>query len=199
MLFDGWAALARARAVIFFRRRLRRKVTHQPEADMFPTTDTVHSTTTQKPPRPQNRELVSLSLRLLAGRDMSRRDFVAKLIDKGFTADEASQSADWCRAEGWLNEARFADGAARRLGQKYGASRVAQVLKQKGVGQEALEETVAQLKETDLARARALWQRRFGEPSMAANERAKQIRYLQTRGFSFAIIKKVLDGATDDE
>ena len=202
-----------------------------------------------KPDKPANRELVSAALRLLARRDMSRREFITKLtqissprnkaqspkgssgwrskeqkraaIDSSkessstatdsafetgnndslveFTPDEIEAVTAWCAAEGFLNETRFAEGKARSLGARYGAKRVGATLKQKGVAEEVIAETVSVLKETDLARARAMWLRKFSEPATSANDRNKQIRYLQLRGFGFDVIKRVINGATDED
>lgn len=145
-------------------------------------------------PKPQNRELVSASLRMLAMRDMSRLQFVQKLKAKSFTPDEIASAATWCEAEGWLNEARYADVMARRLGQKYGVSRITLALRQKGVNDLAITETVAALQDSEISRAHDVWSRRYEVTPNSAEERAKQTRYLQSRGFSFAAIKQVLSG-----
>jgi regulatory protein len=148
--------------------------------------------------KPDNRELVSAALKLLAGRDMSRADFTSKLRSREFSPGDVEAVADWCQAEGWLNEARYAEGASRRLGAKYGAKRVAQTLRQKGVDDEAISASMAALKESEVDRARILWSRKFGAAPSSADERAKQIRYLQSRGFGFDTIKKVINGADDE-
>ena len=148
--------------------------------------------------KPENREIVSASLRILTGRDMSRAEFVKKLTAKAFTPEDIDAAAAWCIAEGWLNETRYADSAGRRLGMKYGASRVAQTLRHKGVGEEAMSAAVALLKVSDFERARALWLRKFGEPADNANDKGKQIRYLQSRGFGFDVIKRVISGEEHD-
>ena len=145
-------------------------------------------------PKPQNRELVSASLRMLAMRDMSRMQFVQKLSAKAFASEEIGVAVAWCEAEGWLNEARYADVTARRLGQKYGASRISHTLRQKGVNDLAIAETVAILRESELARALRIWSRRFAAIPDSADARVKQTRYLQSRGFSFDVIKQILSG-----
>jgi regulatory protein len=152
-----------------------------------------------KVPKPDNRELVSASLKLLAMRDMSRAQFTDKLGKKDFTPDEIVEAIAWCEAEGWLNESRYAEVTARRLGQKYGATRVAQTLRQKGVNDEAVTETIAAMKETEHARAYEVWSRKFHAQPVSPEERAKQTRYLQSRGFSFAIIRRVLAGQNGEE
>ncbi len=141
--------------------------------------------------KPENRALVTASLRILAGRDMSRAEFVRKLAGKDFTALEAEQAADWCIAEGWLNEARYAENASRRLSARYGASRVAQKLRQKGVTAEQVDSGMAALKETEAARAREVWERKFVQAPADGAEKAKQSRYLQSRGFSFDAIRQL--------
>ena len=116
-----------------------------------------------------------------------------------FSAEEIEAVAVWCTAEGFLNEIRFAEGKARSLANRYGASRVGATLKQKGVAEETVAATIIALKATDLARARAMWLRKFGEPTTDSNKRNKQIRYLLFRGFGFDVIKHVIDGSTDED
>jgi regulatory protein len=160
--------------------------------------DAINTITAAKPARPANRELVSIALRLLAMREMSRAQFVEKLTAREFSGEETAEAVAWCTAEGWLNDTRFASVTARRLSQKYGSTRVARTLKQKGVHSDAVIDAIAVLQETELMRARAVWARKFAALPTSADRRAKQVRYLQVRGFSFAVIKQVLSGVTDD-
>ena len=71
-------------------------------------------------------------------------------------------------------------------------------LRDKGVTEQAIAEVTPDLKENELAQARAVWIRKFREPPADANAKSKQIRYLQSRGFSFAIIKQVIRGTEDE-
>ena len=147
-------------------------------------------------PKPANREIVSASLRLLAMRDMSRMEFERKLTAKKFTPEDIAAAVVWCEAEDWLNEARYAEATARRLGHKYGATRIAQTLKQKGVPNSAVAETVNAMKDSEVARAQAVFERKFHDAPTSADERAKRIRYMQTRGFSFDVIKRAMCAAS---
>jgi len=153
----------------------------------------------EKASKPENREVVSASLKLLAIRDMSRSQFVDKLKKKEFNEHDINAAIAWCEAEGWLNEARYAEVAARRLGHKYGASRVAATLRQKGVNDDAVTHTIAAMKEGEFSRACSVWARKFDQLPDAAEVRAKQTRYLQSRGFSFAVTKRVLAGEVECE
>jgi regulatory protein len=147
--------------------------------------------------KPENRELLSRALALLSRRDASRAEFIARLIAAGYEKSEVEGAADWCVAEGFLNEARYVESAARRLSARYGVSRVTRALRDKGVTDEAIAGVTPDLRENELAQARAVWTRKFREPPVDANARTKQIRYLQSRGFSFAIIKQVIRGSEE--
>lgn len=150
------------------------------------------------PTKPENKALVSAALRLLSRRDYSRSEFIRKLTTGEFGKDDVEAAADWCHEQGFLNEARFAESASRRLGAKFGAKRVAHTLRQKGVTEEQVSAAVLTLNESERDRARALWTRKFGKVAESAEEKSKQIRYLQSRGFSFAIIKLVISGEPDE-
>jgi regulatory protein len=149
--------------------------------------------------KPENRELVSAALTLLSRRDMSRSEFVTKLGSREFTPEEIESVIAWCAAEGFFNETRYAETKARSLGNRYGARRVGATLRQKGVDEEIVATTMAQLKETDFDRARDMWLRKFGEVAADANEKNKHIRFLQSRGFGFDVIKRVIAGKNTDE
>jgi regulatory protein len=58
---------------------------------------------------------------------------------------------------------------------------------------------VAALQGTEMARAQALWQKKFGEVASGPSERAKQTRFLASRGFSGDTIRRVLAGPSEDE
>ena len=145
-------------------------------------------------PKPENKELLARALALLSRRDASRAEFTTKMLRGGFDKADVSAAADWCVEMGFLNEARYVAGAARRLSAKFGASRVAHTLRSKGVTEESIAEVTPELKESELERARAVWVRKFREPPVDATAKSKQIRHLQTRGFSFDVIKLVIRG-----
>ena len=93
-----------------------------------------------------------------------------------------------------LSEERFAEERARRLSRKYGAARIRQDLKAKGVSEELIE----RVSPTDeLERARAILERKYRVPASSREERAKRMRFLQSRGFSFEIIFKLLSARSD--
>jgi regulatory protein len=82
---------------------------------------------------------------------------------------------------------------------RMGAMRVRQELQKKGIAPEAIGEAVATLRDTELPRAREVWARRFDALPASQTERAKQARFLMTRGFSGEVVMRVLSDKGFDE
>jgi regulatory protein len=74
---------------------------------------------------------------------------------------------------------------------------VRQELQAKGLPAEAIQAAVQEMRSTELDRARAVWRKKFGEPPADANARAKQIRFLMSRGFAAEVVKRVVAGADE--
>ena len=83
---------------------------------------------------------------------------------------------------------------------RFGAARVHNDLRRRGVDPVLLDEAAEPLKQGELAVAREVWRRRFGTQPTSAEERLRQLRFLRNRGFSGSTIARVLkDGAIDDD
>ena len=74
-----------------------------------------------------------------------------------------------------------------------GLLRIQQELAQRGVAPEQAQVALAGLREAQVPLAREVWRKRFGNPPQDAAERQKQTRFLASRGFSFDVIRQVLD------
>ncbi len=116
------------------------------------------------------------------------------------------------QAQGHLSDQRFTESRIHARASRFGNRRIEQELQQHGVG---LDEAARQaLQDTELARALAVWQQRFGRERAAAQappsdlslasdrqaqqrERARQHRFLAQRGFSSAAILAVLKQQED--
>jgi regulatory protein len=83
----------------------------------------------------------------------------------------------------------------RVRGARYGSARVAQDLRARGVSGELAASLIGDLKAGETERARALWQKKFGSAPGDARERARQMRFLQARGFAPEVIYKVVPRA----
>ena len=89
-----------------------------------------------------------------------------------------------------LSNERFAEARARQLARKYGAARIRHDLNSKGVSKETTERTVAEL--DDVAKAKEILARKYGAPATSREEHARRARFLQSRGFSFEVVRRLL-------
>ena len=132
------------------------------------------------------------AIAMLARREHSRSELRGKL--RRFTRDTAAidEVLDAMQAGDYLSDERTAASISRVRGARYGSLRVANDLRSKGIGGALATATLAALKSTEAERAQALWQNKFGEPPADANERARQMRFLQARGFASDLIRKTV-------
>lgn len=141
--------------------------------------------------------LRSRALGLLARREHSRAELKRKLGPHTEDAQELTDLLDDFTRRGWLSDARFAEALVHDKQAKFGTSRLAYELRERGVEDSVIREQMATLKDSELDRARQVWQSKFGVLPEDAKVRAKQMRFLQSRGFSFDVIGKVLRGISE--
>ena len=149
-----------------------------------------------KPDSPK--ELKARALRLLMRRDQSRAELARQLLPHAESAAAVDLLIDELLQRKLLSEDRLAESRAHTLSRKYGASRVRQDLRGKGISDETIERVTAEAKSTELERAREIWKKKFREAATSRPERAKQMRFLAARGFSGDTIRKVLDQTDGD-
>ena len=139
------------------------------------------------------------ALRLLGQREHTRLELERKLARYEEEPGTLAQALDELQAKGYLNEQRAAESLVHRRAGQYGAIRLRQEMQDKGLARELITQTLAGLKDTELARAREVWRRRFDAAPQTAPERAKQMRFLLTRGFSGEVVRRVLGSDPADE
>ena len=140
-------------------------------------------------------ELRARALRLLARREHSRAELERKLGPHAGSAELVAGVVEALAQRKQLSDERYAEERARSLSRKYGAGRIRQDLKSKGVDAE----TIARIStEGELERARSILARKYREPATTREERAKRMRFLQGRGFSFDIIHSLLSSRDPD-
>jgi regulatory protein len=132
----------------------------------------------------------------LARREYSRAELTHKL--RLHTGDEHSAELkrvlDELQAKGLLSDARFAAMLARSRGQRFGAARIRQELREHGLDDDLVRAVMEPLAQTEEQRARAVWRKRFGRAPVNAAERARQLRFLSQRGFATDVILRVVGG-----
>jgi len=137
------------------------------------------------------------ALRLLAGREHSRAELERKLAEHETEPGELARALDELQAKGFINEQRVVESVVYRRASRLGASRVKRELQAKGLPAEAVAQAVAGLQATEVDRAREVWRKKFGEPAPDAAGRARQMRFLASRGFSPESIRRVVRGDDD--
>ena len=154
-------------------------------------------------PRPaQTLSLKGRALRYLAAREHSRAELATKLsrhVGPEDDPDAGARVLDELAAKGFIDEARVAESVLHRRAGRLGGARVLQELRAKGLPDDVVADAAAQLRSTELARAQAVWRRKFGQPPADAAERARQLRFLAARGFSGDVARRALGGAADDD
>jgi regulatory protein len=151
----------------------------------------------KKSQRP-TRSLKGRALGYLSRREYSRAELARKLEPYVEETDSLDTVLDALEAENWLSDSRFAESLVHRRSSKLGTSRILGELKQHALDQTLVEEVSAQLRDTELARAQAVWRKKFGELPQTPAERAKQMRFLASRGFSGSTIGKILKGIDEE-
>ena len=137
------------------------------------------------------------ALALLARREHTRSELQRKLAAQAEDPQELIDLLDDLARRGWLSDARFAEALVHDKQAKFGVSRLAYELRERGVEESIIRNQLAELKDSELERARQVWQSKFGVFPEDAKARAKQMRFLQSRGFSFDVIGKILRGDSD--
>ena len=132
------------------------------------------------------------ALKLLARREHTRRELARRLAAHAEDPAEIEHLLDELESRGWLSESRVAEQLIHARRARFGARKIERDLRDKGVSAEAVAAALPQLKEGDLEAARAVWRRRFGQQPRGPTERARQVRFLQGRGFDLDVIMKVI-------
>ncbi|WP_404300868.1 recombination regulator RecX [Alicycliphilus denitrificans] len=141
--------------------------------------------------------LKARALRLLAQREHSRSELEAKLGPHVQEGEDLAALLDELQARDFINAERVAESVLHRRAPRFGSQRVLQELRRKGLDEELVRATAAQLAGTELQRARAVWRQRFGgaPPASTPQERARQMRFLAARGFAADVVRRVVQGA----
>jgi regulatory protein len=141
-----------------------------------------------------------LAVRWLTRREYSRSELTQRLRQRGIAVEEIERTLDELAAAGYLSDARYAQAVvAQRVG-RFGKRAIVYALKERGITAADAQTALAPLAETDeLADAQALWQRRFGVAPANDREKARQVRFLQARGYSLSTALRVLRAAGSRE
>jgi regulatory protein len=167
----------------------------------------------------QSPSLKARALRLLSQREHSRAELEKKLSDYlrlQAKADRVRNAQDQAQSQadapalspdiqiaavlddfekrGWLSDARFAEALVRRRSERYGMRRIKDELQRAGVTSDASAALLDGLKHTEFERAKELFERKFDGIAEDQKMRARQYRFLVSKGFNPEIVAKVIGG-----
>ena len=169
----------------------------------------------------QSPSLKARALRLLSQREHSRTELEKKLsdylrlqakADRALNAQDRDQEngqadtpalspdmqiaavLDDFEKRGWLSDARFAEALVRRRSERYGVRKIKDELQRAGVTSDASAALLDGLKHTEFERAKEPFERKFDGIAEDQKMRARQYRFLVSKGFNPEIVAKVIGG-----
>lgn len=156
---------------------------------------------TDGPLEDQRRACRKQALDLLARREHSRLELRRKLLARSHARDMADEVLDRLQRERLLDEARFAGQFVRsRTGRGQGPAKIRAQLFQRGIGESLIHTALADAGCDWAALAAAARRKRFGTAAPGGyRERARQARFLKSRGFEYGQIQAALDLEADSD
>lgn len=149
------------------------------------------------PVRPSTLSLRGRALRLLSQREHSRAELAAKLGPHCNASDELDALLADLAANGWLDDRRASESLVHRKAARFGSARIKQDLQAIGLSPDLVASALDGLRASEVARAQAVWQKKFGRAAQTPAERAKQMRFLLTRGFNGGVASSVVSGRAE--
>lgn len=141
-----------------------------------------------------NKQILHQSIALLARREHSLKELQQKLRTKGHEKEDIEPVLAFLEAENYQSDVRAAESIFRnRVSRGYGWRYIEQELTQKGITA-IITRTVKAEQEVDWYQLAAdSYLKKYGNKGIAdQKDKAKRMRFLQSRGFSFDEINTVL-------
>ncbi len=138
---------------------------------------------------------------LLARREHAQAEIMRKLRDRGYDHELTLEVVDDLTRQRLLSDTRFAEAFIRsRADRGQGPVRLRAELRGLQIPVEQIERQLLAAGVEWVELARAIRWRKFGKQAPASlSERAKQVRFLQYRGFTAAHIRAALGSSCEDE
>lgn len=142
----------------------------------------------------QQADIENRAMRILAQSEQTRRQLRGKLLKKGFASEAVDSVLEQLVAQNLLSDQRYAEQyVALRSRKGYGPVRIAQELRDRGVSETLADEALAAHQQQWVALLDQTLQKKFGkQPVLNFNERARQARFLEYRGFPSHLIRQRL-------
>ena len=141
------------------------------------------------------------ALRLLARREHAARELAAKLERRGYPRAAVTAELERLAEAGLQSESRFTEQfVEQRVGRGDGPLKIRAALHERGVDGARIDAALEPYEDDWTVRAAEAAERRFGRKAPGTrNERARRARFLQQRGFSADVVRRVTEyGEPDD-
>ncbi len=132
----------------------------------------------------------------LSYKDRSKKEVIRKLKEKGYTREVTKQTLKFLISYGYINDLEFSKKFVKqRVNSKgYGKFKVVRELREKGIADEIIERVTENIGESEEEMALVLARKKAKNLDLSEyKDKQKLFAYLQRRGYSFEIIKRVLE------
>lgn len=151
----------------------------------------------------ENKQLAKIRLtamNLLSYREYSRLELAEKLIAKFDDSPLIDQVIDQLVKENLQSDQRFSEAFVRsRVARGQGQVRIRMELCERGIDKEMANQTINQCEVDWFALAKEVTKTKYGEELVADNrDKAKRMRFLQYRGFTYDQISHALEKSNTD-
>ena len=130
--------------------------------------------------------------RIISARALSKWELTERLCGKGASEEDAATAADWLEDIGALDDLAYAKAVARHYsGSGYGAAKIRDELRRRGVARELWDEALAEAPDAGETIARVIAAKTKGR-TLDEKERKKLSGALLRRGFAWRDVKAAL-------
>ncbi len=142
--------------------------------------------------KPRERTLEARAIGYLARREYSCAELRERLLADGADRDEVEALLAKLIARKLLSDQRYAEAVVGKKAGAYSRRTIRDALRAKGVADDTATQALAARPVDDGEALIALWRRRFSRAPTDERDKARQVRFLQSRGFALSAIFKLL-------
>ena len=147
-------------------------------------------------------QLKKRALYYLGKRDYSRVELGRKILTYSESLEiskvDLELILDELEEKDWLSDDRFSEQFVSSKKRKFGARKIAHELKLRGVSESIISRVLSDIKDDKFLLAKKIWEKKFNQIPITIDEKAKQIRFMQSRGIEVAIIHQILSGKSPE-
>ncbi len=134
------------------------------------------------------------SLDLLSRREHSAYELSKKLQLKDFSKEDIDEALTKLQKNNLQSDKRFvADFIRSRLNKGQGEIRIKMSLREHNIDESIVGDALLEFDINWMSLAEKVWNKKFGTIPKTIQEQARQIRFMQYRGFSMDIIKTIIN------